>query len=118
MAWRKFFYKWLLFSLMIFGLLAEPAAAQAPKDIQWRIKNLKTSITQTDWNKAYEQAVDLRKHFDKNRWKYQLLGDEQEYEGISNDIENLKAAILARDKSMALILTYDIKEVFDQIYEM
>ena len=118
MVLKKLTFKWVLLTLLVFGLAANTASANAPKDIQNRVKNLSSSILKSDWDQAYKQTVDLRNHFNKNRWKYQLLGDEQEYEGISNDIENLKAAIIAKDKASALIYVYDIREVFNQIYQL
>ncbi|MGV3487647.1 MAG: DUF4363 family protein [Tuberibacillus sp.] len=118
MVFKTMTFKWVMLTLLLFGLAANTASANAPKDIQTKLKNLSGSILKSDWDKAYKQTVDLRDHFNKNRWKYQLLGDEQEYEGISNDIENLKAAIIAKDKASALIFVYDIKEVFNQIYQM
>lgn len=118
MSIKKFIVKGVILFLMIFGLAVHPAEAQAPKAVKTKVKDITTTIQNKDWDKAFKLTVDFRKYYDKNKWKYQLMGDEQEYEGLANDIEKLKAAILAKNKAQALILTYDIREEFDEIFQL
>jgi hypothetical protein len=115
---KKTLLKGILLFVLIFSMTTQTADAQAPKEVRDKVSNIIISIRHTDWNMAYKQTVDLRGYYNKNRWKLQLMGDEQEYEGLSSDIENLKAALIAKDKAEALIFIYDIKEIFNQIFQL
>ena len=115
---KKPLLKGIILFFFIFSMAANPADAQAPKAVQNQVKNITISILNKDWHKAYKQTTNFRKYFDKNKWKFQLMGDEVEYESISNDIENLKAALIAKDRTQALIIASDIKEIFNQIFEL
>ncbi|WP_158077315.1 DUF4363 family protein [Caenibacillus caldisaponilyticus] len=94
------------------------AEAQTPKPVKIKLIRIEQSIEHNNWQKAWRQTADFQRYYRKNEWKYQLMGDEQEYEQLAVDIEQLKAAIKAKDRAGVLKLTANIKATLDQIFQL
>ncbi|MCC3357308.1 DUF4363 family protein [Bacillus sp. REN16] len=58
-------------------------------------------INGSQWEMADNAAQGMQKIFNKNKWKYQLLGDESEYTGLHQEISKLKVSIEEKDKPEA-----------------
>jgi hypothetical protein len=48
--------------------------------------------------------------------KLQLLGDEEEYEEMSREIDKLEAAVQEKDKKQAKVSLATIQSILDEIY--
>ncbi|WP_274651590.1 DUF4363 family protein [Paenibacillus humicola] len=89
---------------------AEPVikAAQAVESLAGR----------EQWKPAAAKTEALRKAYHGSKWKYQLLGDEEEYEQLARNIDRLRAAVRTRDRSQAVMTAADIVSIVKQIYSL
>ena len=103
----------LLIAFPLFGC-SEKTIQQFEGSLQ-RIED--AIISPSDWTTAEVEVISLKKSFDKNLWKMQLLGDENEYESLKKDLLQLEAAIHAQDKSQTIIFISSIKSEVTSIFK-
>lgn len=106
---------------IILSLIAFPLFGCSEKTIQQFEGSLQriedAIISPSDWTTAEVEVISLKKSFDKNLWKMQLLGDENEYESLKKDLLQLEAAIHAQDKSQTIIFISSIKSEVTSIFK-
>jgi hypothetical protein len=71
----------------------------AVKDFEDSLRNIEVTVMgQTvDWDTANKEVDQLFQLFNKNLWRMQLLGDEDEFESLKSDIHQLQAAVKYKD---------------------
>jgi hypothetical protein len=71
----------------------------AVKDFENSLRNIEIAVMgQTvDWDTANSEVDQLFHLFNKNLWRMQLLGDENEFESLKLDIRQLQAAVKYKD---------------------
>lgn len=82
-----------------------------------QLSNIEKNIRHKHWHQALEQTEGLKQTFNKNRWKYQILSSENEYEGAAKELARLKAAISIKDQPSSLLIAAELKEIFHQIHQ-
>ncbi|UFU00286.1 hypothetical protein KO561_04860 [Radiobacillus kanasensis] len=73
-------------------------------------------VDSEEWDKASEEAYQLRDIYQNEKWKYQLLGDENNYKGIQKEMEKLLASISVEDKKQVKVETAVIRTLYKDIY--
>ncbi|WP_176555803.1 DUF4363 family protein [Virgibacillus ndiopensis] len=90
----------VLFSCIafIFGCSNETIQKNPIYNKSTEIKNL---VNQTQWHKAKQEAKLILEYYRNGKWKYQLLGDETEYNNLNEQILKLQVSIEEKDKAEA-----------------
>lgn len=93
---------------MLFGCSDEKIKG---KPIYQKSEEISTFVNGAKWDKASEEVKAMVELYQKNKWKFQLLGDEMEYSGLNQEIIKLKVSIEEEDKkeakaNLALIQDY------------
>lgn len=107
--------------LLLFGAIPAKQAlaiSPSPDPIYRQAKSISTFINHKDWEKAIQKSDELKKLYQDNRWKYQLLGDEGEYEELNREIDRLRAAVKEKDRKQANIMIAAILSILEEIYSM
>ncbi|MFT9846906.1 DUF4363 family protein [Aneurinibacillus sp. REN35] len=98
-------------------------SAQAARNIEQKpmfqkADQIEKLVGEKQWNKASVEAEALMNMYQKQKWKFQLLGDEAEYEGLNQEIAKLQAAIKVQGQVETHITIAAIKELLVQMYSM
>ncbi|GGE39118.1 hypothetical protein GCM10011391_17400 [Pullulanibacillus camelliae] len=113
---------YVCFSLLLFLCVAftpiHGASAKSQKPIYQIITELQDNLTTKNWDAADQYAQKLKRYYHKHLWKYQLMGDEAEYESVANAISQVQAAIAVKDNKQALLILTDLKATLKQIYSL
>ncbi|GGP09180.1 DUF4363 family protein [Oceanobacillus neutriphilus] len=83
-----------------------------------QIDKLEKAIAQPEWSKVTSQAEELKQMFEEDKWKIQLIGDEDEYEGLDESISNLIAAAKEEDSINTRLELATVKSIFEGIYSL
>jgi hypothetical protein len=73
-------------------------------------------IERNQWDEAVEPTMKLKELYQKNKWKYQLLGDEEEFEHLNLEIDKLRVAVRMKDSSEAQLILATIQSILTDIY--
>ncbi|WP_179134506.1 DUF4363 family protein [Oceanobacillus timonensis] len=82
------------------------------------IDELEQTIGQSEWDTVTSQAEELKKMYKEDKWKIQLVGDEDEYEGLDESISNLIAAAKEEDVLNTRLELATVKSIFEGIYSL
>ncbi|GAQ17717.1 hypothetical protein OPHB3_1642 [Oceanobacillus picturae] len=82
------------------------------------IDKLEDGLDQPNWEELSIQAKELKKMYEKNKWKIQLLGDEGEYESLNESLNNLLATIKEEDALTTRMELATILTLFEDIYSL
>ncbi|HEX6922691.1 MAG TPA: DUF4363 family protein [Bacillales bacterium] len=104
--------------LIIGGWSSQAEAAKGGKAFYQQINKISELIDQGEWQKADKEMTALRKLYEKKLWKLQLIGDESEYEGLDDELEQLRGAIESRDKAEAKIQLSAVRTLVKHIYSL
>ncbi|WP_179151990.1 DUF4363 family protein [Oceanobacillus senegalensis] len=99
----------IVISVLLVGCQGEETFNQTMDDI-------KQSVEQNEWKQAKHKIKTLAEIYTKEKWKLQLMGDEAEYEGISVELEKLKEAVDAKDKTQIKVGLGEIRGLLRGIY--
>jgi hypothetical protein len=78
-----------------------------------KVENL---VKSEKWREASQEAFQLKKIYQKEKWKYQLLGDRKNYKGLRKEIEKLLASIRVKDEKQANVEVAIIRTLYKDIY--
>ncbi|HET7579401.1 MAG TPA: DUF4363 family protein [Bacillales bacterium] len=92
--------------------------AQAGEVFHQLIQQINQMITKENWQGALKKTSELRATFQKKQWKLQLLGDEGEYEGLNRELDQLYAAVKAKDKSESKVELAAVASYIKSIYSL
>ncbi|MBB6453820.1 hypothetical protein HNQ94_002271 [Salirhabdus euzebyi] len=91
--------KFVTFSILLILLASCAPTDDTKKDIEQSLDQIKSSVKINDWQQASKEVDSLNKKYDKHLWKMQMLGEENSYEQMKIEIEQLRAAIEDETKS-------------------
>lgn len=80
------------------------------------LNTLEQAVKQNQWGKAESQFKQLDATSKKNLWKYQMLSEETEYGTMQNELTKLYGAIIAHDRTQALVETSFLHSLYKRIY--
>lgn len=82
------------------------------------IDQIEQAIDQSNWDKVSFQADALKDIYENNKWKIQLIGDEDEYEGLYQSINNFIAVVKEQDTTNARLQLATVKSILEDIYSL
>jgi len=94
------------------------ASAKSTKPIYQITIEIQDNLTSKNWDAADQYTQKLDRYYRKHLWKYQLMGDEAEYESATNDIAQIRTAIAVKDHKQALLILSNLKETLQHIYSL
>ena len=101
-----------------FGWPADQAQAQGVDPVTKQAKHILELIERNEWQQAIEPTEKLKQLYLKNKWKYQFLGDEEEYEQLNREIAKLRVAIKEQDTLESKIIIASILSIIHDIYSL
>jgi len=104
--------------LMIPGLLIGCANITGQTNFNEHIDTIEHHLTDADWEVLEEQGDHLKRLYEDEQWKLQLLGDEGEYEGLNIGINRFLKAIEEEDMIEAKLELATIQTLIDDIYSL
>jgi hypothetical protein len=82
------------------------------------VQTIRQHIAAKRWDLAKREAKKLPRIFEQQKWKYQMIGDEGEYEEVDHEISKLSVIVELEDQSEALITLASILKILREIYSM
>ncbi|MFD1386477.1 DUF4363 family protein [Oceanobacillus oncorhynchi subsp. oncorhynchi] len=79
---------------------------------------LEQSLNEPKWDEITTQAEELKNIFKNHKWKIQLIGDEDEYEGLHESINNLIAAAKENDSTSTRLELATVRSFLEDIYSL
>ncbi len=83
-----------------------------------QIDELQYSLNHSEWEQLTSGTKELKSLYGGKKWILQLLGDEEEYEGLHESINQLAAAIKEKDKTQTRVSLASIRTLLQNIYTM
>ena len=81
-----------------------------------QVEKIKASLKNPNWKEIQALTDELHSMYDKNEWKIQLLGDEDEYESLNESINHLLVAVEEKEVKDAKEELATIKTFLGDIY--
>ena len=102
--------------LLLFLLLA---GCSSGKDLFLnQIDQLDQALDEPEWEQIKSQSNELKKMYQENKWKLQMLGDEGEYEQLNESINTLIAATKEEDTTSARLELATARTLITDIYSL
>lgn len=79
---------------------------------------LENALDNPKWEQITQQANELKKIYKNNKWKLQLLGDEDEYEGLNESINKIIAAVKEKDTTNIRLEMATARSLILDIYSL
>ncbi|GAA4722912.1 DUF4363 family protein [Brevibacillus fulvus] len=114
---KRHFLLYLVLALVTTGLTPTQVSA-APDPFMQQIEKITALVEQKNWTEAEKHTDKLPEVFKRVKWKYQLLGDENEYEEIEKEIFNVRAAVHKKDSTQAAVSLASIRAMVHLIYTL
>lgn len=83
-----------------------------------QINDIEHALENPNWSEITTQAKGLKELYKKDKWKLQLLGDEDEYESLYESINRLITAIEMEDLTITRMELTDIHTYIENIYSL
>lgn len=106
----------LLIAVFIIGGWSSTDQAQLGQSFFQKIDQVNSAIDKENWPKAGRETSELRKMYQKKKWKIQLVGDEGEYEGLERVLAKLTVSVQEKEKSEAKMELSDFRALLKAIY--
>ena len=82
------------------------------------INELEKGLDQPNWTELSIQANELKKMYEEDKWKLQLIGDEGEYEDLYKSIGNLIATVKEKDPLSTRMEIATTRTLLEEIYSL
>ncbi|WP_085524418.1 DUF4363 family protein [Tuberibacillus sp. Marseille-P3662] len=83
-----------------------------------QIDELQYSLNHSEWEQFTNEANELKRLYEEDKWVLQLLGDEGEYEALHENINQLIAATKEKDRTQTRVSLASIRTLLQNIYTM
>ena len=80
------------------------------------LEKMNIIVTQKKWKEANKTMQELTQIYHEEKWKLQLLGNEDEYNGIAKELKLLQTSIDVQDKKEAKYHLTIVKHKLNSIY--
>jgi hypothetical protein len=108
-----------MFGLFLGVTISAQSAMAIPKDpVILKVQAIQKQIGSEQWEGIENSVKELKVVFQKNKWKYQLLGDEQEFEGVGRRIDTLFVAVAEKDTLESRLIIAEIMSIIQEIYTL
>ena len=111
---------WLCFlaAIIFFSGGAHAAGSKVDRPLIQKVTSIISYVEYDQWTIANQEVAKLRGMYKKEKWKLQLLGDEEEYEGLDREFDHLASAAHDQDKTEAKKSLVHIRAILKAIYSM
>ncbi|GGJ67822.1 DUF4363 family protein [Virgibacillus salexigens] len=82
------------------------------------INEFEKGLDQPNWEDLSIKADELKKMYEKDKWKLQLIGDEGEYEDLNESISNLIATVKEKDTLSTRMEIATTRTLLEDIYSL
>lgn len=103
---------------LFFGSNTVQAAVPGSRSMHHLINELEQYVDAENWTEAGHAVKELDRHFRRKYWLLQLLGDEEEYEGIDRNMAQVTAAVKERDKTQVKLLLAETRMMLRHIFSL
>ncbi|GAB3804549.1 DUF4363 family protein [Virgibacillus kimchii] len=83
-----------------------------------QINEMENGLEDPNWEEAIVQAKELKEIYKNNKWKIQLLGDEDEYESLYESINKLITVTKEKDLMNTRLELVTIHTYIEDIYSL
>lgn len=83
-----------------------------------QINEIENALEDSNWDEVTHQAEKLKDLYKKDKWKLQLLGDEDEYEGLYESINKLIVATEEKDVVNIRMELSLVHTIIEDIYSL
>src|SRR5690606_16474310 len=83
-----------------------------------KINEIENALDEPNWDDVVYQAKELKELYKKDKWKLQLLGDEDEYESLHESINKLITATKGKDLTNIKMELTTIHTYIEDIYSL
>jgi hypothetical protein len=104
--------------LIFFSSGAEAAGSKVDRPLIQKVTQIISYVEYDQWSLANQEVAKLRGMYKKEKWKLQLLGDEEEYEGLDREFDHLVSAAQDQDKTESKKSLVHIRAILKAIYSM
>ncbi|HHW38543.1 MAG TPA: hypothetical protein GXX18_15125 [Bacillales bacterium] len=112
----KVISKFVVIGTCFFMLLGCSDKKIKNKPIYKKSEEIMGLITHSQWKKAEDEAKAIKDLYKKNKWKYQLLGNEAEYSYLQQELSKLQMSIEEQDQLQAKTNVVVIQDYIKAIY--
>jgi hypothetical protein len=116
MKWTGTLLSISVIALVSLTIAAGRADAAGVDPVEKQADAIMELIERKQWDEAVEPTKKLKELYLKNKWKYQLLGDEEEFEHLNLEIDKLRVAVRTKDSTEAQIILATIQSILTDIY--
>ena len=109
--------RYLLYVWMIF-LLSGCSIRTGGEAFFTQIDEIEQALEQPEWNTITQHAEELKKIYQDEKWKIQLIGDEGEYEDLNESINRVIAVAKEKDSSNIRLELATTKSILEEIYSL
>jgi outer membrane murein-binding lipoprotein Lpp len=85
-------------------------------DILNKTEEISSLVDQGHWDQIALEINTLHTLYQNQKWKFQFLGDEQEYEGMEREIDKLSAVVKEKDNVQIKLGLAEIESYLNSIY--
>ncbi len=120
MLLNKVILMFLSFGVYLSGWLTpfHPGDWEQEDPVAKNVQVIRQHISNKRWDLAKREVKQLPRIFEQQKWKYQMFGDEGEYEQVDHEISKLSVIVELEDRSQALITLASILKTLKEIYSM
>lgn len=87
-------------------------------DFKASIAALEEILNSEDWEAIERHTEAIEQQYDRSEWKLQLIGDEDEYEGLQESVNHLQQAAKSKSKIDCEKELTTIRTYLDLIYSL
>jgi outer membrane protein assembly factor BamD (BamD/ComL family) len=102
--------------LLLIGLAGCSNSKETLQSFAKEVYQIETYVQDSDWENAKKEVYKLRKRYDDEFWKMQLLGEEAKYDQLKVEIDQLIAAIEAKDQMQIKLRLATVKSYLSFIF--
>lgn len=108
----------IILYLCLFLLLAGCEINIGGEAFFYQIEEIEVELKKDNWKEVVVKAYELKELYKKNKWKIQLLGDEDEYESLYESINKLITASQEKDQISSRMELTTIYTHIEDIYSL
>ena len=107
-----------MIALLILMTTTGCSSINGKNDFIVSINQIKDAANASDWVALEKLGKEIRTQYHNNKWKIQLIGDEGEYEGLEEYINQLVTAIELQSKEETKLALAGIQTLIEDIYSL
>ncbi len=104
--------------LFLMSVSATSMAHAGENPLYAELELIVKNVDADNWIAAELHARHLDRKLDQKKWMHQLLGDENEYEGLNKQKMRLLSAVKEKDALQTKLIVSEIHSILHEIYSL